>query len=152
MTAGGGLRRPWAPRPLLTGQLADRTPGTGVVDQGLALGRRGHERRGGGVVQRPGQTVGVAVQASRRVVGDEGICPPGQRQMVAQVRQAFRKIHPGDLIAHRDALVEGGKTPRRSWRESMGWPKSTRAKGDAAASYNQELWIRDFLKGAAYLP
>jgi len=51
----GGLRRPGAPRPLLTGQLADRTPGTGVVDQGLALGGRGHERRGGGVVNARGR-------------------------------------------------------------------------------------------------
>jgi hypothetical protein len=59
------------------GELGDGLLGAGVVDQALALRCGCHQRGGGCVVERPGQPVGIPVQASGGIVSDERVGPAG---------------------------------------------------------------------------
>ena len=55
---------------LVAGELGDGFPGAGIVDEVLAGCGGGDERRGRGVVQGAGQSVGDPVQPGDRVVGE----------------------------------------------------------------------------------
>src|SRR5229473_1821705 len=79
--APGGRADAWS----VPGELGDGFLGAGVVDEVLAGCGGGDERGGGGVVERPGQPVGDAVQPGDGVVGEQRFLAARQRQVVAQV-------------------------------------------------------------------
>ena len=101
----------WLPASSGAGEFGDGLFGAGVVDEAFAVGGGGHEGGGGGVVERPGQAVGVAVEAGGGVISDERIGPAGMGEMVAQVTEGLGELHPADVVADADALVEGGEDP-----------------------------------------
>src|SRR2546423_608321 len=81
---------------------------------------------------------GVSLAEPGVEVGDQ-ICD--QRAQLSVLLTGIPGQHPGDSLVviggHRLPVVQHRARPVVDFR---------------AGSYNQELWIRDFLKGAAYLP
>jgi hypothetical protein len=49
------------------------------------------------------------VEAGQGVVGEEGVGPADEREMVAQVAGRLGGIHGSELVTGRDALVESGE-------------------------------------------
>jgi hypothetical protein len=47
--------------------------------------------------------------ADDRVVGEELVRPPGERDVVAQVGRRVAEVHGADVVAHGDPLVERGE-------------------------------------------
>jgi hypothetical protein len=60
----------------VAGELGDGALGADVVDQGLAVGSGGDERRGGGVVEGSGQAVGHAMEAGTASSAKRGSVRP----------------------------------------------------------------------------
>src|SRR3974377_1656133 len=92
---------------LVAGELGDCFLGAGIIDQVLAGGCGGDERRDGGVVQGSGQAVGDAVQPGGRVVGEQGFFAPGELEVMAQAGGGFGKVHRLDREPGGDPLAEG---------------------------------------------
>src|SRR5260370_41566371 len=64
--------------------LGDRGAGGGFIDDGLGGGVGGEQGGDGEPVDGAGQAAGVAVDGADRVVGEQGVGPPGQRQVTAE--------------------------------------------------------------------
>jgi len=84
---GRGPRAPGRPAGvrLVAGELGDGFLGAGIVDEVLAGCGGGDERRGGGVVEGAGQSVGDPVQPGDRIVGEQWLLAAGEFEVVAQV-------------------------------------------------------------------
>src|SRR5439155_5754481 len=95
----------------LADQFGDGLPGAVVVDQGLAGAGGGDERGDGGVVEGAGEPQAGLVQPRDRVVGEEGVGPADQGQVVAQVLGGLPEVHRRELVADGDALVQGREDP-----------------------------------------
>src|SRR6266568_175275 len=113
-----GRPQTWQRRPVwvgaggggsVAGEFGGGAFGAGVVDQGLAVGGRGDERGGGGVVELAWQPAGDAVQAGDGVVGEQRFGAAGKLQVVGEVGGGLGQVHGGDGVAGGDALVERGE-------------------------------------------
>src|SRR6266704_3917435 len=113
-----GRPQTWQRRPVwvgaggggsVAGEFGGGAFGAGVVDQGLAVGGRGDERGGGGVVELSGEPAGDPVQAGDGVVGEQRLGAAGEVQVVGQVGGGLAKVHGWQGVAGGDALVEGGE-------------------------------------------
>src|SRR5271165_6320172 len=78
---------------LVAGELGDGFPGAGIVDEVLAGCGSGDERRGRGVVQGAGQSVGDPVEAGDGVIGEQRVVPAGELEVMAQVGGGFSEVH-----------------------------------------------------------
>src|SRR5258708_34655767 len=82
----------------------------GFIDDGLAGGVGGEQGGDGEPVDGAGQAAGVAVDGAGRVVGEQGVGPPGQRQVSAEVPggPGGGQGGGGAVVPELDPLVQGG--------------------------------------------
>jgi hypothetical protein len=71
------------------GDLGDRGPGGGVIDEVLAGAGGGDQGGGADVVDRPGLAAGGLVDLRDRVVGEQLGGPPGLLQVVADIARGL---------------------------------------------------------------
>src|SRR5215472_17443077 len=90
-------------------ELGDGLLGAGVVHELLAIGGGRDESGGGGIVERAGDAVGEAVQASEGVVGEELVGATGEGEVVSQVGGGVTQVHVWEVEACGDAPVESGE-------------------------------------------
>jgi hypothetical protein len=81
--------------------------GAVIIDQRFAGGGCGDESSGGNVIERPRQAQAGLVEAGDRVVGKQRIGAPNQSQVMTQIVRRLTEIHRGDLVARRNALIQG---------------------------------------------
>jgi len=77
-----------------------------VVNEGLAGGGRGDERRDSGVVERAWQPQTLFVHASHSVVSKQWIGAPDQGQVVTEVLCSLSEIHWREWVTASDALIQ----------------------------------------------
>ena len=56
------------------------------------------------------------------VVGEERVVASGEREVVAEVAGGFGEVHRFELVADRDALIEGGEDPHAELPGEGGLP------------------------------
>src|SRR6266511_3109954 len=83
--------------------------GGGLVDDALVGGEGGQQGLDGEVVDRARVAAAGLVQQRGGVVGEQGVGSSGQGEVVAQVVGGLLQGHAGHVVAHGDALVEGGE-------------------------------------------
>src|SRR6266700_2493387 len=83
--------------------------GGGFVGDGLAGGERGEQGGDGDVVDGAGVAAGGLVDQGGRVVGEQGVGPAGECQVVLEVAAGFLQGHAVHVVADGDPLVEGGE-------------------------------------------
>src|SRR5216683_6074947 len=89
--------------------LGDGGAGGGFVGDGLAGGERGEQGSDGDVVDGAGVAAGCLVDQGGRVVGEQGVGPAGEGQVVLEVAAGFLQGHAVHVVADGDPLVEGGE-------------------------------------------
>src|SRR5260221_11488719 len=81
----------------------------GFVGDGLARGERGEEGCDGEVVDGSRVAAGCLVDQRGGVVGEQGVGPAGEGEVVLEVAGGLGDGHAGYVVADGDALVEGGE-------------------------------------------
>src|SRR6266511_2038489 len=107
----------------------DGGAGGGLVDDAFVGGEGGQQGLQGEVVDRAGVAAAGLVQQRGGVVGEQGVGSSGQVEVVAQVVGGLFQGHAGHVVAHGDALVEGGEHAEFDLAAQVGWPTSRQASG-----------------------
>jgi len=71
------------------------------------------------------------VEPGHGVVGEERVGPPDEREMVAQILGRLGEIHGSELVAGRNALVEGGEDAHPQAAHERGLPDEEQGEGGA---------------------
>src|SRR5215218_41205 len=99
---GGGV---WS----VAGDFGGGGAGGGLVDGAFAVGEGGDQGLQGEVVDRAGDAAGGLVQQRDGVVAEQGVGAAGELEVVADVGDGLGQVHAVQVVAQRDALVEGGQ-------------------------------------------
>ena len=87
----------------------DGDAGGFLVDDRRFRGEGGGQGVHGEVVDRSGVAAGGVVDDGDRVVGEQGVGAAGDLDVVGDLVGGVGRVHPGDGVAHRDALIESGQ-------------------------------------------
>lgn len=114
----------------IAGDFHDRGPCRGFVDQGLAVGEGGDQGMHRQVVHGPGQSPAGLVDEGDGVVAEQRVGAAGQPEVVLDVAGGLGLIQSGDLVAQRQALIEGGKTAEADPTPEAGLSEDDAGEGE----------------------
>src|SRR5262249_53572511 len=89
--------------------LGDGGAGGRFIDDGLVGGERGDQGLEGEVVDGAGVAAAGLVDQDSGVVGEQGVGPACQGEVVLEVAGGFLVGHGWHVVAQPDALVQGGQ-------------------------------------------